>query len=167
MSMLISIPRRSTGTLLLALAALTTSPLAQAADPAAPPLLPISDFAKRPKLTSVQFSPDGQLFAALQDYNGRANLVVGSLEKNQLTRITSFTTYDVASYRWISNSRLILNLGDETKGLAEQRGGGLFALNADGSQPKELSPTFEACGARIQICRQTRFIRRIAEAKTR
>ena len=132
------------------------------AAPAPAPLLPVSDFAKRPKLASVQFSPSGKLFAALQEFEGRLNLVVGDMEQGKLTRITSFTTYDVGSYQWISNARLVMGLFDAKKGLGEQRGGGLFALNADGSQPKELSPTGEACQARNQICRQIRFVRRIS-----
>lgn len=160
--MLRSNTRRAIRALILALAA---GPLleARAADAVSSvPLLPVADFAKRPKLSSVQFSPNGNLFAALQDLDGRMNLVVGDLEKGKLTRITSFSTYDVGDYHWISNSRLVMTLYDGKKGLGEQRGGGLFALNADGSEPKELSPTSEACQARNQICRQTEFVQRIA-----
>ena len=108
-------------------------------------LIPVADFAKRPKFSQVQFSPDGQQFGALQTIDGRANLTIGDLVAGKLTRITSFTTYDVRSYNWISNHRLVLSLYDSKKGLAEQRGGGLFAINKDGSEPKELAPTSENC----------------------
>ena len=55
-----------------------------------------------------------------------------------------------------------MSLYDSKKGLAEQRGGGLFAINADGSDVKELSPTAERCNAQNMICRQMNFFRRIA-----
>ena len=124
-------------------------------------LISVADFAKRPKYSSISFSPDGDKFAAVQDSDGRANLTVGDLKASKLTRITSFKTYDVGSYQWISNSRLVLSLYDSKKGLAEGRGGGLFAINSDGSEAKELSPTYERCEGEIKICRQMRFARRI------
>ena len=150
--------------LILALAATAALPTS-AADSAVPPLMPVSDFAKRPKLASVRFSPDGKRFAALQEFEGRMNVIVGDLDKGKLTRITSFATYDVGSFNWIGNSRLVMRLSDLKKGLAERRGGGLFALNADGSEPKELSPTGEACEARHQVCRQIGFVSRIADSE--
>lgn len=154
-------PMKSVRNLLLAFAGLSILVhAAPAAEPSAA-LLPVSDFAKRPKYASIDFSPDGKQFAALTDLDGRMNLAVGNLEKGTLTRITSFKTYDVGRYRWISNSRLVISLYDASKGLAEWRGGGLFALNADGSESKELAPTQEACKARNQICRQTWFVARI------
>ena len=129
---------------------------------AAADLIPASDFAKRPKYASVQFSPDGERFAALQEFEGRFNLTVGDLKAAKLTRITGFKTYDVGSYAWISNLRLVLSLYDSKKGLAEGRGGGMFAINADGSEPKMLSSTFESCRAETRfVCRQIEFARRI------
>lgn len=122
-------------------------------------LIAAEEFARRPKLQSVQFSFDGKRFAALQEINGRMNLTVGNLKEKKLTQITNFTTFDVGGYRWISNGRLVFSLHDSTKGLAEQRGGGLFAINHDGTESKELSPTRENCAARGQICRQTSFFK--------
>lgn len=149
--------------LVLAIALSATS--AVAADAASTKLIPIADFAKRPKFSQVQFAPDGQHFGALQDIDGRANLTIGDLAAGKLTRITSFTTYDVRSYNWISNSRLVLSLFDAKKGLAEQRGGGLFAINKDGSQPKELAPTNESCTAKNMLCRQIGFLRVIPNSE--
>ena len=149
---------RSTASALLMLLAAS----AAAAADVAPGPLPVADFARRPKYLNVAFSPDGNRFGALQDIDGRANLIIGDLKARTSTRVTSFATYDVGSFQWISNKRLILRLYDAQKGLAEQRGGGLFAINYDGSQPKELSPTAERCESEQRICRQTRFVRRVA-----
>jgi dipeptidyl aminopeptidase/acylaminoacyl peptidase len=147
-------------TLLLALAIAAATSNATAADSSPTKLIPVDDFAKRPKFSQVQFAPDGLRFAALQSIEGRANLTVGDLAAGKLTRVTSFTTYDVRNYNWISNSRLVLSLFDSKKGLAEQRGGGLFAINKDGSEPKELSPTNESCiNKNNLICRQIAFAR--------
>lgn len=132
--------------------------------PSVPSATPLTaeDFARKPKLQSIAFSPDGRLFGALQEFDGRMNLVVGDLQARKVNRVTTFTTYDVANYRWISSKRLIFSLYDSTKGLAEGRGGGLFAINVDGSQPKELSPSNENCRARASLtCRQTNFLRRV------
>ena len=131
------------------------------AEAASSSAIPAADFAKRPKYSAVQFSPDGRRFGALQEFEGRANLTIGDLEARKLTRITSFGSYDVGAYRWISNSRLVLSLYDSKKGLAEQRGGGLFAINRDGTETKELSPTQERCEAQNMICRQMSFVRRV------
>ena len=149
----------------LALAALATGPtVTSAADaPVASPA-PAADFARLPRYSDLKFAPDGARFAALQVVDGRANLTVGDLDKRTLTRVTSFTTYDVRSYRWISNTRLVLSLYDSTKGLAEQRGGGLFAVDHDGSNARELSPTWESCEAQTKRCRQTRFVRAIPDS---
>lgn len=131
------------------------------AQTAASPLLPVEDFTRDSKLKSVSFSPDGKLFAALQEVDGRMNLMVGDLKARTLNRATSFKTYDVRNYNWISSKRLVLSLYDATKGLAEQRGGGLFAINWDGSEPKELSPASKTCQA-TGNCRPTTLLRRIS-----
>jgi dipeptidyl aminopeptidase/acylaminoacyl peptidase len=126
------------------------------------PSISAEDFARLPKLRSPAFSPDGERFAAVQDVDGRMNLVAADMKARKLTRVTNFTTMDVARYRWISPKRLVFSVYDAKKGLTEQRGGGLFAVNFDGSDPKELSPTAGDCETRNQLCRQTRFFRRIA-----
>jgi dipeptidyl aminopeptidase/acylaminoacyl peptidase len=142
-------------------ALLCATAVAQAPSPFKP-TIPAEDFARLPKLRSPAFSPDGERFAAVQDVDGRMNLVAADMKARKLTRVTNFTTLDVARYRWISSKRLVFSVYDAKKGLTEQRGGGLFAVNFDGSDPKELSPTTGDCEARGQICRETRFFRRIA-----
>lgn len=140
---------------------LSTVAAAQAQAPFKPSI-PAEDFARLPKLRSPAFSPDGERFAAVQDVDGRMNLVAADMKARKLTRVTNFSSIDVSRYRWISSKRLVFSVYDARKGLTEQRGGGLFAVNFDGSDPKELSPTASDCEARNQICRQTRFFRRIA-----
>ncbi len=123
--------------------------------------IPAEFFSRPPKLRSPAFSPDGERFAAVQEVDGRMNLVAADMKARKLTRVTSFKSVDVASYQWISNTRIVFGVYDAKLGLTEQRGGGLFAVNFDGSEPKELSPTAKDCQARNQLCRQTNYYSRI------
>lgn len=145
-------------------AAAPALPAAAATDTATTPI-PAIDFARAPTYSDVQFAPSGGRFAAVQIVDGRRNLTVGDLEKGTLTRVTSFTTYDIASYQWISDKRLVLSLYDAQKGLAEQRGGGLFAVDFDGGGARELSPVVEKCMAQRSVCRQTQFVRRVPDSE--
>lgn len=136
-----------------------------AAQSAAPfkPTIPAEDFARRSKLRNPAFSPDGERFAAIQQVDGRMNLVAADMKARKLTRVTSFTTVDVSGYRWISNTRIVFSTYDATKGLTEQqRGGGLFAVNHDGSEPRELAATSRGCQFSAQTCRPVEFFSRIA-----
>lgn len=127
------------------------------------PTVPAEDFARQPKLRSPAFSPDGERFAAVQEVDGRMNLVAADMKARKPTRVTSFTSVDVSSYRWISNSRIVFSTYDATKGLTEQqRGGGLFAVNHDGSEPRELAATPRGCQVSAQTCRRVEFFSRIA-----
>jgi dipeptidyl aminopeptidase/acylaminoacyl peptidase len=151
--------------LVLFLSAVATAFSGGGASAATEPLtapIPAIDFARAPTYSDVQFAPSGARFAAVQIVDGRRNLTVGDLEKGTLTRVTSFTTYDIAGYQWISDKRLVLSLYDAQKGLAEQRGGGLFAVDFDGGDARELSPVVEKCASQSsRVCRQTRLVRRI------
>ncbi len=140
----------------LALCAALLAPLAWAQSKA-----PIEDFARRPKLDRLTFSPDGKQFAALQEINGRMNIVVGDLANGSLRSVTRFEASDVTGYRWISNKRLIFSLIDYKVGLADQRGGGLLAVDADGGDGKQLSPTGKECEDTIRRCRYTLFQARV------
>ena len=123
---------------------------------AATSLIPVEDFTRLPKLRNVTFSPDGQLFAAVQELDGRMALTAGDIKSRKLTRLTSFKNYDVSGYRWISSKRLMFSVYDATKGLAEQKGGGNYAINADGSDPKDLN-----CPDTGPTCRPAQFMQRI------
>lgn len=130
-------PRQLASAIAACLVALV--PPLHAAEPLTPSLIPIEDFARQPKLRSIAFSPDGKRFAAVQEANGRMNLSVVDIKERKLNRVTNYSTYDVRGYQWISNSRLIFGTYDATKGLAEQRSLGSYAINWDGSEPRTLS----------------------------
>lgn len=74
--------------LLAAAVAASTMP-AWAQDPK-PARIPAEDFARRPKLTGMQFSPDGKRFAALEQYKGRQNITVAEIDSGKLYHVTEF-----------------------------------------------------------------------------
>lgn len=144
-------PLRRVG-LSLALIILSTAAQAQ---------IPAEDFARRPKLDRISFSPDGKKFAALEEFKGRMNLVVGDFDGGPLRYVTSYVTNDVTRYRWISDKRLIFSLIDLQGGLATQRGGGLFAVDADGRSGRQLALTGKDCEDANRRCRGLDFVARV------
>lgn len=129
---------------------------------AAQGLVPAEDFARRPKLDRISFSPDGKKFAALEEVKGRMNLIVGDFSGGAIRQITSYESNDVTNYRWISDKRLVFSLIDLKGGLATQRGGGLFAVDADGRDGRALSQTIQKCINDVSFtCRQTSFFQRV------
>lgn len=118
--------------------------------------IPAEDFTRNPTLRDVKFSPDGTLFGAVQQLDGRMALTVGDIKSGKLTRLTNFTNYDVSGYRWISSKRLMFSVYDASKGLAEQKGGGNYAINADGTERKDLN-----CPETGPTCRPAQFMQRI------
>jgi len=134
--------------------------LAQAAPAFTMP--PVEDFTRRPKMGSLQYSADGTRFAVREEFRGRMNLVVGQVAGGALTRVTGYEREgDVGGFAWVGNDWLVFFLTDLKRGLAEQRGGGLFAVKADGSNSRRLAPTVDDCIALNQLCRYTALWSRV------
>lgn len=130
--------------------AATFSAPAVAQTSAASALLPLEHFTQRPKMSALRFSPSGTRFAALEEFKGRMNVVVVDLATNTLYRTTQVTDYDVQSFSWISDKRLVFGLVDFRKGLGDQDGGGLFAVDFDGTGGRELTPVAADCEGRCR-----------------
>jgi len=118
--------------MLLAGAAL---PVAQA-----DPTIPVADFYKRPAYDGIPvMSPDGTHIAVLTPRNGRAVLAVIDLDTRKATVVAADPEWDVTQPVWINNNRLLFR---NTKGSSatyeEQTGGGMFAVNRDGSGFRKL-----------------------------
>jgi dipeptidyl aminopeptidase/acylaminoacyl peptidase len=111
------------------LAALSFIPFAFAADDKTK----IEDFFKRPQYGAMVLSPDGENIAALAPLAGRQNVVVVNVEKRTATPVTAFTGRDIVQVRWVNNKRLLINTGSLATRAADARGGGLYAVDRDGS----------------------------------
>lgn len=137
---------------------LTGPAMAQSAEKSNTQPIPVEDFARKPPLSRVSFSPSGNRFAAIRlGSNGRYNLVVGDLQDRKLSQITNFSTTDVGDYYWVGDGRLVFTVYQSDRGNAEQtRAGGIYAVNADGTDGRDL----------VDRARPFRFVRRIAGQDT-
>lgn len=100
--------------------------------------IPVEKMFKKSEFGSIQLSPDGKLLAALAPYKGRFNISVLDLEKRSISRLTGITATDVDSFFWLSNDRIIFATGDR-QGFEFRGDGGLYAVDIDGSNSRELN----------------------------
>ena len=103
----------------------------------------VEDFFRNPEKSNYQLSPDGQYFSFMAPYERRKNVFVQRIGEEIATRLTSSTDRDISGYGWASSERLIYikdSAGDENFQL--------YAVNIDGSNPKDLTPY---PGVRIQL----------------
>ena len=108
------------------------------ANPGAP--LPLKDFFKAPDFAQVAISPSGEFLAAVVRTNDRRNLAVVEIKTGNTRVITNLQGSDLAGFRWLSDQRLVYTLFDTQRGLADQTGAGLFAIDRDGSNFREIYP---------------------------
>ncbi len=100
-----------------------------------PRLVPMKDFFKNPEKAAFQLSPDGVHLAFLKPWQNRLNVHVQKIGEEKETRISSATERDITGYIWANNSRIVYI--QDTAGDENFR---LYAVNADGSDFKELTP---------------------------
>ena len=101
--------------------------------------IPIENFFKLPEYGAMYLSPDGKHIAALSPINGHQNLVIIDVKTRKLKPVTGLEDRDVVLAEWISDKRLIYYTGRLGERDIEQRGGGFFAVDADGSSPRLIS----------------------------
>ncbi|MCC7697796.1 S9 family peptidase [Janthinobacterium sp. EB271-G4-7A] len=97
--------------------------------------IPIADFFKKGEFSgSPLLSPDGLNLAVLTPRNGRFVLAIINLETRASTVVASDPDWDVTSPLWVNNQRLVFSISKGSSEVMEkQTGGGLFAVNRDGS----------------------------------
>jgi dipeptidyl aminopeptidase/acylaminoacyl peptidase len=138
------------------LAAAPGATLADEPPPAAPPL---EDFFRHDNYSGLSLSPDGRTLAAVIPVGSRRNVAVIDLASRQAQALTAIQDRDVLAVRWISDRRLVYDLIDLQSGLGEQRPSGLFAVNKDGSDFKELiSPNINAKDSVTFVYRPSGFL---------
>ena len=101
--------------------------------------IPIESFFKLPEYANMHLSPDGQNIAALSPLRGKQNLVIVNVKTRKAKAITALEDRDVTDAEWISDKRLIYFTGRLGERDVEQRGGGWFAVDMDGSSPRLIS----------------------------
>jgi dipeptidyl aminopeptidase/acylaminoacyl peptidase len=129
---------------------------AQQAAPAKAPasstksVLKTEDFFRHPEFRGVVLSPDGLSLAATTSLRGRMALVSMELKTRKAIILTNFADNDVVEFYWVNNTRLVFSLGNinEPSGSDRRQGGGLFAIDRDGTDSRVLSPTVKEAIAR-------------------
>lgn len=95
----------------------------------------VEDFFKTPDRSNFSISRDGTHYAFLGPYERRKNIFVQKIGEQEVTQITFEKERDIPGFGWANNNRLIYikdDGGDENFKL--------FAVDKDGSNPKDLTP---------------------------
>jgi dipeptidyl aminopeptidase/acylaminoacyl peptidase len=98
-------------------------------------MIPMRDFFRNPQRTRYTLSPNGEYSAFMMPWSRRLNVHVQRIGQERITRITEATARDIAGYAWANNERIVYVMdrgGDENFRL--------YAVDIDGSNPKELTP---------------------------
>ncbi len=148
----------------LAMLALLALPGAVLAQTALNPL-PIEKLFDHPRYGGAQLSPNTKLMATTAKVGERMRLVVIDLETQKAKPVIGFPDVDVNWFRWINDRRLVFTVGDQSKAIGDQPGGGLFAVDADGGDYKELMPTVQKQVKTVAYLRVLQFARFLAPCK--
>lgn len=101
-----------------------------------PPLIPLRDFFRNPVAAAYRVSPGGDYVSWMAPWESRLNVFVQPADgKGEPQRLTSATKRDIAGYFWAAKDQIVYlqdDGGDENFHL--------FAVNADGSGAKDLTP---------------------------
>ena len=117
---------------------LSTSICVRAADsPAAPP---IAHFFANPVLGSAKLSPSARYLAAISGAPGRRDyLVVVDLESKNAKLVAGYSDIDIQAFEWVNDNRLVFNMIDRQAGFGDQDAAGLFAVDRDGANLRQLA----------------------------
>lgn len=97
--------------------------------------IPLEDFFKKPQRAMLRLSPTGSYLAYLAPWERRLNVHVKDLATGEERRVTNSTARDVQGFCFVSGRRLLYV--QDTAGDENTR---LYAVDVDGSEPKELTP---------------------------
>ena len=105
--------------------------------------IPVEDLFRNPDVVAAQLSPDGKSVALTTSINGKKCLAVMDLASAKILELAEYSDAEVSTFFWTSNDRLLYTLSylyDEHhwSGIVDD---GLFAINRDGSDARELMST--------------------------
>jgi dipeptidyl aminopeptidase/acylaminoacyl peptidase len=117
---------------------------ASAASAAEAPV-PLTAFFGNPGVSGAKLSPDGKRLALLvNNESGHDQLGVVDLADNSIKVVAVFTDADVGHFEWVNDGRLVYDSRDKNTAPGKERfAPGLFAVNADGSQRRQLVDVYD------------------------
>jgi dipeptidyl aminopeptidase/acylaminoacyl peptidase len=116
--------------------------------------VPVEPYFKRADFGELRISPSGKYIAGLIPAKGRLRLAILDLTDHSARPIASIEDVDISWVAWINDDRLVFTTFDYESGLGMQSYGGIFAVNRDGTDFRELAPIARAEWGR----RGTRFL---------
>jgi dipeptidyl aminopeptidase/acylaminoacyl peptidase len=118
--------------------------LALVALPALAAPIPAEDFFRPPQFSAPKLSPDGTHVAFILHEGWKGAIGVLNLASGKVALIEPAKKENASGLTWASNERLVFTVTEE-RDTATSAGlyslGGLYAVNRDGSKPKELVPS--------------------------
>ena len=108
--------------------------------------VPVADFFRPPLLAKPSLSPSGRYLAGAVTAEGkRTQLVVFDLENlGQPKQVAGFDHVDIYSYQWVNDERIVFDVIDRESGTGRPLAPGLWAVNRDGSNYRQLINSFHA-----------------------
>lgn len=133
----LTIGRLAASAAALALLPALYAPFGRAADASLPP---VKAYMRTPAFAQPKMSPDGQLIAAAVEGAGgrRVLVVVDPTDVKKSRVVAAFSDADVGEFDWVNDRRLVYSARDGDRGGADQYMPGLFAVDADGSDQRQL-----------------------------
>ncbi|MFL6657277.1 MAG: alpha/beta hydrolase family protein [Massilia sp.] len=125
---------------------------ASAAEPAPPP---VQSFFDNPAFSDAILAPDAKSLAVVVSGAGkRDRLAVVDLVNNSIKVVAAFSAADIGDVDWVNNERLVFNSHDKQLGPGDEvTGPGLYAVNRDGSNFKQLVDVIGTYSANHAIAR--------------
>ncbi|WP_417068398.1 alpha/beta hydrolase family protein [Niveibacterium terrae] len=117
----------------------SNSVLAEAAG--VPPRLPVADFMRFPAYSQVKLSPSGRYLAMQVPAPERKALAVMDLTTRKVEYSARYPDWDVVGFEWVNDDRLVFWINDQKSTYEDQLGFGLFGIDRNGENFKELCPT--------------------------
>jgi dienelactone hydrolase len=127
--------------------------------PAFPQPISIAELFRRPQYAEMKVSPDGRRIAALAPVGGRQNLVIIQVSPRSAKALSGLATRDIVDFWWINDKRILFRTGSLGVRDSEARGGGLFAVDVDGSNYRMLAEgSDEVKGGALRMQLRTLFL---------
>lgn len=95
--------------------------------------IPIENFFNVPINTSYLVSPDGKYISYLKPDNNRIHIYVETLDGKTTTQLTCDSNRSISNYFWAGNDEILY-----LKGASENMDPGLFAVDINGNNKREL-----------------------------